>query len=216
MHGIIWDVDGTLLDSAAHHFAAWQRLAADIGQPFTEADFSATFGKRNPEIVRQLFDPNASDEMVADIGRRKEDYYRAMVRSEGVALLPGVAELLDGFAALGYPQAVGSSAPRGNLELLFAVTGVLKYFAAVVGQEDTTRGKPDPQVFLVAAERIGVRPADCIVFEDAAAGVQAAKAAGMRCVAVVSGHHPVEELTHAGADRVVRSLTEVSFDNVMA
>src|SRR5215213_9335301 len=115
---IIWDVDGTLVDTAEQHFRAWARLAAEIGRPFTPADFAATFGMRNPEILRQLFFPDADDERCRDLGGQKENLYRASVREEGTRLLPGAARLLDEFATAGWPQAVGSSAPPGNLDLL--------------------------------------------------------------------------------------------------
>lgn len=210
---IIWDVDGTLLDSAEQHFAAWSAYAAGIGRPFTRADFAATFGWRNPEIVRHLFDPSATDADCAAVGLRKETLYRDLVRRDGVSLLPGVPELLAGFAERGWPQAVGSSAPRGNLDLLLAVTDTLQYFAAVVSGDDVTRGKPDPEVFLAAAAMLGADPARCVVFEDAPAGVQAARAAGMRCVAVVS-HHPAEVLAAAGAELVVNSLADVAVERV--
>ena len=213
--GVIWDVDGTLVDTAELHFRAWVALAAEIAQPFTRADFAATFGRRNPEIVRQLFFPDADDARVADLGLRKETHYRTSVRAEGTALLPGVARLLADFAAAGWPQAVGSSAPRENLDLLLGATGIARYFAAVVGQEDTTRGKPDPQVFLVGAEKLGIDPARCVVFEDAAAGVEAARAGGMKCVAVrFVGHHPADALAAAGADLVAESLDEVTVETV--
>jgi beta-phosphoglucomutase len=212
---VIWDVDGTLVDTAAQHFHAWERLAAELGQPFTRDDFAATFGLRNPEIIRQLFFPDADDRRCADLGRRKEDYYRASVREEGTQLLPGAAKLLKEFADAGWPQAVGSSAPPGNLDLLLGVTGIRHYFAAVVTGDDVTRGKPDPEVFLTAAARLGVGPGRCVVFEDAAAGVEAAKAGGMRCVAVTFvGHHPAEKLRAAGADLVVGSLDEVTVEKL--
>jgi beta-phosphoglucomutase len=211
----IWDVDGTLVDTAELHFRAWVELAAAIGKPFTRADFAATFGRRNPEIIRALFDAAADDRTVADLGEQKEQIYRAAARREGITLLPGVRELLDGIRALGWPQAVGSSAPRANLDLILAVTGTTADFAAIVAAEDTTRGKPDPQVFQVAATRLGVRPESCVVFEDAVAGVEAAKAAGMKCIAVrFVGHHPADALYAAGADRVVQSLTEINAADV--
>jgi beta-phosphoglucomutase len=211
----LWDVDGTLVDTAELHFRAWVELAGQIGKPFTRADFAATFGRRNPEIIRALFDPNADDATVVDLGERKEQIYRAAAKREGTALLPGVRNLLDGIKALGWNQAVGSSAPRANLDLILAVTGTATDFEAVVSAEDTTRGKPDPQVFQVAAVKIGV-PADrCVVFEDAVAGVEAAKAAGMKCVAVrFVGHHPADLLRAAGADRVVECLTEITAADV--
>src|SRR5215470_16636555 len=118
---IIWDVDGTLVDTAEQHFRAWSKLAAEIHKPFTRADFAATFGMRNPEIIRKLFFPDADDAACRELGERKEDLYRASVRDEGARLLPGVARLLAAFAEAGWPQAVGSSAPPGNLDLLLGL-----------------------------------------------------------------------------------------------
>lgn len=212
----IWDVDGTLVDTAELHFAAWERMAREMGRPFSREDFAATFGRRNPEIIRFLFRGEFTDDEILDIGEQKENYYRSAAEA-GVQLLPGVRELLDGLHGRGVRQAVGSSAPRGNLDLILRITGSRQYFDAIVGMEDTHRGKPDPEVFLVAAKKLGVPPARCVVFEDAVAGVEAAKAGGMKCVAVTFvGHHPEERLRAAGADRVVRSFTEVTADGVLA
>ncbi|VTR96987.1 had family hydrolase : HAD-superfamily hydrolase, subfamily IA, variant 3 OS=Chthoniobacter flavus Ellin428 GN=CfE428DRAFT_0735 PE=4 SV=1: HAD_2 [Gemmata massiliana] len=214
---IIWDVDGTLVDTAEQHFRAWSRLAAEIGKPFTRADFAATFGMRNPEILRKLFYPDAGDRQCRELGERKEDLYRASVREEGTQLLPGVAALLLAFADAGWPQAVGSSAPPGNLDLLLGLTGTRRYFTAVVTGDDVRHGKPHPEVFLTAAEKLNVNPAHCVVFEDAVAGVEAAKAGGMKCVAVTFvGHHPAEKLRGAGADIIVASLTEVTVAQITA
>ena len=192
---IIWDVDGTLVDTAELHFRAWVALAAEIDKPFTRDDFAATFGRRNPEIIRKLFYPDADDARCAELGERKETLYRASVREEGTALLPGVAKLLAAFAAAGWPQAVGSSAPPGNLDLLLGLTDTRRYFAAVVTGDDVTRGKPDPEVFLAAAGKLGAEPA--------------------RCVAVTFvRHHTPAALLAAGADRVVGSLDDVSVADV--
>ncbi|HZT81685.1 MAG TPA: HAD family phosphatase [Gemmataceae bacterium] len=207
---VIWDVDGTLVDTAELHFHAWARLARELNKPFTRADFAATFGRRNPEIIHTLFGDEYDDRAAAELGDRKEGYYKAEAR-KGVGLLPGARPLLEGLRAAGYRQAVGSSAPRGNLDLILELTDTARFFGAVVSMEDTTRGKPDPQVFLVAAAKLGVPPGRCLVLEDAVAGVQAAKAGGMKCVAVTFvGHHPEEKLHSAGADLVVRTLEEVS------
>jgi beta-phosphoglucomutase len=207
----IWDVDGTLVDTAELHYRAWIELAAEIGKPFTRKDFTATFGRRNPEIIRSLWDPDASDAVVADLAERKEQSYRTAALREGVTLLPGVRELLEGLKALGWRQAIGSSAPLANVDLILTVTGTKDFFDAIASAEDTTRGKPDPQVFQVAAAKLDVSPERCVVFEDAVAGVEAAKVAGMKCVAVrFVGHHSAEALRAAGADRVVECLTEIS------
>lgn len=207
---VIWDVDGTLVDTGELHFEAWVRMSREMGRDFSRADFAATFGRRNPEIIRFLFHRDFTDAEVAQIGEQKEQYYRAAAEA-GVALLPGVPELLSGFHAAGAMQAVGSSAPRGNLDLILKLTDSGQYFRAMVGMEDTSRGKPDPEVFLTAAARLGVPPERCLVLEDAIAGVEAAKAAGMACTAVTfAGHHPAEKLAAAGADRVVSCFTETT------
>src|SRR5262249_37140687 len=147
---------------------------------------------------------------VAAIGARKELLYRAAAK-RGVDLLPGVRPLLEGLQRGGVAQAIGSSAPRANLDLILALTDTANYFAAVIAMEATQRGKPDPQVFQVAAERLGVVPAQCLVIEDAVAGIEAAKAAGMKSIAVTFvGHHPAAKLKAAGADQAVTTLEEVT------
>lgn len=211
---VIWDVDGTLVDTAELHFQAWVVLARQLQKPFTRADFAATFGRRNPEIIHQLFGHHFSDADIAQLGDRKEDLYRAEA-SKGVELLPGARALLEQLRAAGFRQAIGSSAPRRNVDLILRLTQTEPFFAAVVSMEDTERGKPDPQVFLVAADKLGALPTRCLVFEDAVAGVQAAKAGGMKCVAVrFVGHHAAEKLREAGADLVVETLENVDVDTV--
>jgi beta-phosphoglucomutase len=211
---VIWDVDGTLVDTADLHFHAWERLCRELGRPFSRADFAATFGRRNPEILDYLFGPRFTTQEVADLGFRKEEYYRAAAR-QGVSLLPGVRVLLEGLHRAGFLQAIGSSAPRANLDLILGLTQTASLFDAVVSSEDTQCGKPDPQVFLVAAERVRMAPGRCVVVEDAVAGVEAAKAGGMKCIAVTFvGHHPEERLRAAGAELVTPSLEQVSVETV--
>ena len=205
---VIWDVDGTLVDTAELHYQAWCVLTREMGVPFTRADFAATFGWRNPDIIPKMFGRHDPAE-VARLGDRKEEIYRAEAK-KGVELLPGVRSLLAGVAAGGGKQAVGSSAPRRNLELILDITQTAGYFGAVIAMEDVQRGKPDPQVFLLAAERLGVRPQHCVVLEDAPVGVQAAKAGGMHPIGVTFvAHHPAGALENAGADRVVPSLERI-------
>lgn len=207
---VIWDVDGTLLDTAELHFAAWKRLADELGKPFSREAFKATFGRRNPEIIHLLFEERYSDAEVAALGARKETYYREAAKS-GLTLLPGARELLNELHRAGFRQAVGSSAPRENLDLVLRLTGTTDLFQAVVAMEDTHRGKPDPEVFLVAAERLRVSPSRCLVCEDAVAGVEAARAGGMKCIAIAAvGHHSPDRLRAAGADRVIATWQEVT------
>ena len=212
---VIWDVDGTLVDTAELHYQAWCVLARAIDRPFTRADFAATFGWRNPEIIPKIFGSHYSEAEVTALGDRKELYYRAEA-AKGVALLRGVGALLEALTAAGLRQAIGSSAPRHNIDLILELTKVAGHVGAIVAMEDTHRGKPDPEVFLLAARRLDVAPAHCVVIEDAPVGVQAAKAGGMRAVAVTcAGHHSPEKLRAAGADLVVPTLERVSVEQVL-
>jgi beta-phosphoglucomutase len=211
---VIWDVDGTLVDTADMHYQAWTVLAKEIDRPFGRADFNATFGWRNPEILRKIWGDHWTDQEIADLGARKEVLYRAAAEN-GVALLPGAWQLLEGLHAAGFRQAIGSSAPRANIDLILRLTKIEPFLEAVVSMEDTQRGKPDPQVFLMGAAKLAVEPRHCLVMEDAVVGVQAAKAGGMKCVAVrFVGHHPEEKLKAAGADLVVASLEQVDVETV--
>jgi beta-phosphoglucomutase len=209
---VLWDVDGTLVDTAELHFQAWRALAQELGRPFTRDDFAGTFGWRNPEIIPKLFGAHHSDADIATLGDRKEDLYRAQAR-HGIDLLPGVAELLEGLHRAGARQAIGSSAPRANLEMILDLTHTRRYLLIVVAMEDTKHGKPDPEVFLLAARQLGVEPSRCVVLEDAPVGIQAARAGGMHAIGVTFiGHHSAESLRRAGADLVVPTLDQVSPD----
>ena len=213
-YAAIWDMDGTLVDTAELHFDAWLALCKELGRPFTRAEFAATFGRRNPEILAYLFGDRFSERQVDELGTRKEEFYKAAAR-KGVDLLPGVRTLLEGLHEAGFKQAIGSSAPRGNVDLILQLTGTHRFFDAIVSMEDTQRGKPDPQVFLVGATKLEVEPARCVVLEDAVAGVEAAKAGGMKCIAVsFVGHHPEAKLRAAGADAVVKTLESVTAESV--
>ncbi len=207
---VIWDLDGTLVDTSRLHFAAWAKIANDRGQPFSQDDFARTFGRRNPEILSLLFGPNLDSKTVDDLGDIKEERFRAAAISVGVPMLPGAWKTVTALSKACWRQAIGSSAPRANIELLTELTGLARYLAAIVAMEDTRRGKPDPEVFLKAAGKLAVSPANCVVVEDAVFGVQAAKAAGMSCIAVRGGGHSrFSDLQAAGADHVVESLEEI-------
>ncbi len=210
----LWDVDGTLVDTGEMHFRAWRKMSQELGVDFTREHFRATFGRRNPEIIRFIYGDHISETESQRIANTKERYYMDEAR-QGVQLLPGVRTLLEQLQRADFKQAIGSSAPRANLELILDLTDSRRFFETVVAMEDTSRGKPDPEVFLTGASRLGITPSQCVVFEDAVAGVQAAKAAGMKCVAVTFvGHHGEEKLLEAGADRCVNRLDELTADDV--
>ncbi|HZB44829.1 MAG TPA: HAD family phosphatase [Pyrinomonadaceae bacterium] len=207
----LWDVDGTLIDSREYHWLSWQGALAAEGFNVTPEQFADSFGRRNDEILRGYF-PAYSSEDISRVGEAKEVAYRRLVREQGIELLPGVRRWLERLRGEGWQQAVASSAPRANLEVIIEALGLDGFFAAVASAEDVTEGKPDPQVFLVAAARLGVEPGSCVVVEDAPAGTEAARRAGMRSIGVLSSHEGLR------ADIVVRTLEELpdtAFDDLL-
>lgn len=209
----IWDMDGVLVDSARYHFEAWKVLASELGREFTEEQFWPNFGRRNQEVIRESFGDFPPEELERLAAHRDRIYLNLIPRQ--MSPLPGVLPLLEGLRKRGFRQAVASSSPYENVHTVLEALGIKGYFSAVITAEDVKVGKPNPEVFLVAAKRLGVRPADSVVFEDSVPGVQAAKAAGARCIAVTTSRSAAA-LAEAGADLVVASLAEVSPEQVEA
>ena len=202
---VLWDVDVTMIDSSEYHWLSWRETLAAEGFALTRGQFTAVFGRRNDEILRGYFGEDYPPAEVARVGDAKERLYRELVRERGISLLPGVGRWLARLKAGAWLQAMASSAPRANLEAIAEALDLRGYFDAVVSAEDVTRGKPDPEVFLVAARKAGVPPRRAVVFEDAPFGIQAAKAAGMHAVGVTTTQ-PAAVLRAAGADEVVDRL----------
>jgi HAD superfamily hydrolase (TIGR01509 family) len=200
----IFDHDGVLVDSLDLHQRAWKELGRRERLPLTDEFIHETFGMTNPSILRRLLGEDLDEERIGRYGDLKEVCYRDLARGR-IVLMDGVRELLDGLTAAGVLLAIGSSGPLANLELTVESCGLSGRFAAIASLEDITRGKPDPEVFLIAARKAGVDPRRAVVFEDAPVGIQAAKAAGMRAVGVGTTH-PLDSLREAGADEVVADL----------
>lgn len=180
----IFDWDGTVVDSGHTHEATWIALASSRNLPLIDDFFSITFGKRNVEIIMDILkwtdDPKTAQEMSDE----KETLYRKIVRERGVPPVAGVEDFLKALKSANIPCAVGSSTPRENLDTTVAKLGYGGYFKAYAASEDVSHGKPAPDVFLCAAEKLGVAPENCVVFEDSLAGIEAGVAAGMKTVAL--------------------------------
>jgi len=207
MKGVIFDWDGVVIDSSAQHEKSWELLAEEIQKPLPPGHFKAGFGKKNQEIIPNLLCWSDDPEEIRRLGERKEELYRELVREQGVSVLPGARELLVALQKASIPRSVGSSTPRSNLDAIFAATGLGELFTEVVSADDVTNGKPAPDVFLLAASRLGFEPADCLVIEDAHVGIEAARRAGMKVLAVATTN-PIEELRQATAS--VLSLAGVT------
>src|SRR5258706_7862157 len=202
---VLWDLDGTLVDSEEFHWLSWRDTIRPEGVELTYAQFLASFGQRNDRIVPVWLGADIDPARMQRIGEDKEAEFRRLSEAHGLRLLPGAREWLASLRSAGWKQAIASSAPRVNVEMMLRVAGLEGCLDAIVSADDVTIGKPDPQVFLKAAAKVGVPPSHCIVVEDAAAGVEGARCAGMRSVGVSKNGR-------LDADVFVRSLADLSPD----
>ena len=207
---VIFDMDGVLVDSYQAHFESWKRLYGEVGIDYTEAAFAADFGRTSRDIVRRTLGDGLTDQRVSELDARKEAFYRDILR-ESFPAMEGASELIEALAEDGFRLAIGSSGPPENVALVLEQLAGAGRIGATVTGADVTRGKPDPQVFLIAAERLGVPAVGCAVVEDAAHGITAAKRAGMTAIAL-TGTLRHDEL--AEADAVVDSLRQLSPERI--
>lgn len=212
--GALFDWDGVIVDSSRQHQESWELLAVETHRKLPEHYFEHGFGRKNewiiPNILRWTSDPSE----VIRLSARKEVLYREIVAEQGLDALPGVRLFLDRLREAGVPCCIGSSTERENVVAALKTIGFEGMFDDLVTSEDVTQGKPHPDVFLLAAARIHRVPGICVVFEDAAAGIQAAHAAGMKVVGVATTHAP--EFLKTRVHRVVHRLDELTLADLNA
>lgn len=208
--GVIFDLDGVLVDSSEFHFQAWQIWAKRHGTTMTYEFFRETFGMVNDNIIPHLIPRKLTKEELKELSDEKEAIFREVAKGK-IKPLKGAVELVRALQAAGYKLAIGTSTPRKNIEVVLESIGLDDAFDVCIAAEDVTKGKPEPEVFLKASSGIGVPPSRCVVIEDAVAGVEAAKRAGMKAIAVTTTH-PRERLEHA--DIVVDSIADVTVEMI--
>lgn len=205
--GVLWDMDGVLVDTGEFHYQSWKEVLDEHDLPFSHEFFRQTFGMNNAGILARLLGEALTDELLAEISDQKEERFRELIRGRAQAL-PGVVAWLARLREAGFRQGIASSAPPANIDALVDELGLRGYFD-VIGSGADIPAKPDPALFLEVARRLDVPPVHCIVVEDAVAGVEAAKRAGMNCIAVTTTN-PAEVLQ--AADMVVASLDDLPED----
>lgn len=210
-YAIIWDMDGVLVNTGEYHYESWKKTFDELNVPFSREQFRATFGMNNAGILEVICGRKLPPDQEQRLGDFKEDYFREAIKGKAT-LLPGVEKALNNFSAWNLKQAIASSAPPKNIEVLVKELGIGKYFNAQVSGFDIP-GKPDPGVFLKAAHLVGVSPGKCIVIEDAVAGVAGAKNAGMKCIAVTTTN-PAEALSKA--DLIFENLLDLNQSSLFA
>ena len=207
---VIWDMDGVIADTALYHLKAWQEVFQKREAKFTDEDFRRHFGQRNDTIIRTTLGEGISPSEIEAIASEKEANYRQRVR-RNIRPLPGAVKLIRSLKEHGFGVALATSAPIENIQLVMQGLGIEDSFQAIVSGREVKEGKPSPQGFLLAAKKLGVEPGNCIVIEDAPAGITAAKRAGMHCLAITNTH-PRSSLMEA--DLIVDTLEAVTVNDL--
>jgi beta-phosphoglucomutase family hydrolase len=202
---ILWDMDGVISDSYSLHFAAWQDTFAKRGIEFTKQDFTGLFGTRNDFIIGSIMGRELPEKDIKIMVQEKEEAFRRKAIGR-IKPFPGVVRLLDALKKGNFGLGLVSSAPRENIDLALSQLDLTGVFNCIVSGQEVPESKPNPQIYLLAAEKLQAIPNDCVVIEDSPLGVQAAKTAGMKCLAVTNTHRR-ENLR--AADTVVDSLQNV-------
>jgi beta-phosphoglucomutase-like phosphatase (HAD superfamily) len=207
-YAVLWDMDGVLVDSGELHRRAWRVFLARRGVPNDDRIHVLGFGRPNDQVLPDFFGHDLSGEQIQRLSDEKEACYREIVAQEGIASPPGVLSWMARFDEAGVHQALATSGCRANAEFILDLTGARRYMQAVVAAEDVHQGKPHPDLFLEAAERVGVPPTRCLVVEDSLHGIRAAQAAAMRCLALTTTH---SEQELEGCDLVLASMESFSW-----
>ena len=188
---LIFDMDGVIVDNHQWHFESYIEFGKRHNVNISREEFGKYFGTTNHFIMKSIFGENISEEDIITFGEEKEAIYREMYLP-AIKPVKGLPEFLQYESEKGIPIALATAAPKENVKFTLEATGLSHYFDVITDSSMVDRGKPDPQVYLVTAEKLGVQPKDCIVFEDSIPGITAARNAGMFVVGVATTHTPEE------------------------
>ncbi len=209
LQGVIFDWDGVVINSASLHERSWEMLANELGLELPKNHFALGFGKRNEVIIPEILKWTLKKTEILKWGARKEELYREIGKSEGIPILNGIRELLQRLEIEKIPCVIGTSTERENLALAFEQLKIGHFFSGSICSEDVTRGKPDPEVFLKAAQLIKKPAENCVVLEDSTHGIEAASLCGMKALGLTTTKLE-SELLRSGADIVVTDPTKLN------
>jgi len=203
---VIFDMDGTLIDSTEADYLAWKHTFADYGIELTYPDYFPLLGKRSHDVAATVL--NLNEKQAAEALQKKATYFTEIITQNGISTIPHALDFVAWIRSNKLKTALATSSRNMKMKLVLERTGLLPFFDVLVSGDEVQNGKPAPDIFLMAAERLGIEPAQCLVVEDAVNGVLAAKQAGMQCVAITTTH--AAELLHsADADVVVNSFAQL-------
>lgn len=192
--GIIFDMDGTMIDNMMVHHRAWQRTLEDMGLKLTLEEVKEHIHGINSEILERIFGDRFTPEQRRQISAKKEAAYRDIFLPE-LQLIEGLSDFLNRLKAANIPMSIGTAAPRENVEFVMANLKLQEYFTGVFDAQSVNRGKPDPEIFELAADSMGLSASECLIFEDSLTGAEAAKRANARSI-IVTTTHSREEFKH--------------------
>jgi beta-phosphoglucomutase len=210
LQAVIWDMDGVVVDSEPAHLQAKRVIFEKFKLRYSEERIHRVYGMTDRQVIQFVADEQLPEDVISRMVREKDIVFQQLIGKQA-AYLPGVQKWMELFRQNGISQALASSSSEISINLILNKLDAAQYFNEVISGE-ALPSKPDPFIFLKAAEHLGVIPLNCLVFEDAVAGVQAAKAAGMKCVAVTTTN-PAEKLTDA--DLVLNNLGEMMTDHIL-
>ena len=212
---LIFDMDGVIVDNHQYHLRSWLQFFEQHDIAMNEREYKEKVnGRVMSSVLPDLFDRSMAEEEIRRLGEQKESAYRDLYREE-IVPTPGLEDFLKVLDRENIPRAVATSAPTANVTFTMEHTRLGKYFPTIIDDSMVSKGKPDPEVYLTSAERLGMAPEYCVVFEDAMLGIQAGKNAGMRVVGVATTH-TMEELEATEADWVIRDFRGLSLDRLRA
>ncbi len=202
----IFDMDGVIIDSNPFHKIALRQFASNYGYHLDEEGLTKKiYGRTNKEWIPNLFGRTLSADELNFYGEEKEQMFRNLYKND-IRSLAGLKLFLDQMDVLKIPRAIGTSAPRSNVDFVLAATGLKKYFNILLDESDVNQGKPNPEIYIKCAQRLNLPPAQCIVFEDSLSGLAAARAAGCPVVGVATTHSTQE----LGTKVVIKDFTEMT------
>jgi beta-phosphoglucomutase family hydrolase len=213
LKGVLFDMDGVLVNNLEVHRAAFAEFFRRYGVERSFEELSRVFGKGNDDIMGELMPREVVERVgIRELGHEKEAIYRE-IYAPTITPQPGLLTFLDECEAEGLKCAVGSSGYRANVDFVLDKCNIERYFDYAVAGDEVTRCKPDPEIYLTAAAKLGLRADECVVFEDAEAGIEAAKRAGMRVVALATTfNHDFLETTDA--DYIIDDFRDITVDKL--
>ena len=213
-YAFIFDMDGTLVDNMRFHGAAWQQMLAENGIEADAQEFLVkTAGKTNREIIPNFF-ADADEARLSELGLRKETLYRELFLPERRAI-DGVIEFLEKSKQLGVKMAVATAAPTANMEFILDGLDLRRFFTVITTAADVSHGKPNPEVFLKSAKNLSVEPKNCLVFEDAFNGFEAAHRAGMKSIGIATVNSIADILQLASVVEAHADFTKLQPQNLI-